>query len=84
MTADATAATVQLLRDDADVAALAGTDIYGSEAPDTVAFNGAMPTYAVVVQPAGGIGPADGSYVALDGSAWRPTATAPRRMRLAS
>ena len=67
MTADATAATVQLLKDDATVSGLAGTNIYGSEAPDTDAFNAAMPTYAVVVQPAGGIGPADGSYLAIDG-----------------
>lgn len=67
MTADATAATVQLLKDDTAVVALAGTNIYGSEAPDTDAFNEAMPTYAVVIQPAGGIGPADGSYLAIDG-----------------
>lgn len=67
MTADATAATVALLLGESAVSTLAGTHVYGSEAPDDPDFNGYMPDYAVVVQPAGGLGPADGSYVALDG-----------------
>ncbi len=62
MIADATAATVALL--DAD---LSPTYIFGSEAPDDPDFNAAMPTECIVVQPAGGLGPADGSYLRLDG-----------------
>lgn len=60
MTADATAATVAFLADALDV------DVFGSDAPDDPAFNAAMPTEVVVVQPAGGTGPLDGSYAAID------------------
>lgn len=60
MTADATAATVALLETALDVS------VYGSDAPDDAVFNAAMPTEVVVVQPAGGTGPLDGSYAAID------------------
>lgn len=51
-------AIVAYLAADADVAALAGTRIYGAELPGEEAAN--MPRYAVVVQSAGGLG--DRSY----------------------
>ena len=67
MTADAIAATVALLQSEPTVTTLAGDYIYGTEAPDDPALNAAMPTYAVVVQPVGGSGPQDASYLPVDG-----------------
>lgn len=62
MTADATAATVALLEEELD-----DVDVFGSEVPDDPGTNAAMPSRTITVQPAGGIGPLDGSYVAIDG-----------------
>ena len=62
--ADVIAAVVALLKADAGVSALAGTDVYGVEMPaDAVAR---MPIDAIVVQPSGGVSLTEGSDAALD------------------
>lgn len=64
-TADATTATAALLAGRAAIQAVAGTDVYGEELPDSDAFVGSMPKAAIAVQSSGGIGPADGTYLRL-------------------
>lgn len=65
--ADPTAAIVALLAGRASISALAGTDVYGEELPDSPAFIASMPKHAIAVQSTGGIGPGDDTYLPLGG-----------------
>lgn len=67
MTADATAAAVALLLGETSLTTRTGQRIYGTELPDDPEFNAAMPQDAISVQPSGGSGPGDSSYLRLDG-----------------
>jgi hypothetical protein len=62
--ADIIAAVVALLKADAGVSALVGTDVYGVEMPASVVAR--MPINAIVVQPSGGASLTEGSDAALD------------------
>lgn len=63
MIPDPVAAIVALLRDDADVAALVGTRVFGVELPSSEAPS--MPRAAVVISGSGGSGIGAGSYVPI-------------------
>lgn len=60
MIPDAVAALVAFLKQDVELQGLLGTRVYGGELPASV--TGSMPTEAVVVSPAGGLGVIGSAY----------------------